>query len=144
MDLIPLDERGRLFLSPDIDDWQALEAAGISAIFDVDGGIDVGVPTVPNQIIYLYFPFNDAEVPDCSRLHAVAHFGAALVNAGQRVLVHCGLGYNRSALVAGLILMHLGMTAAEAIDLLRQRRPGALFNQAFASYLLSCPLPNAP
>jgi protein-tyrosine phosphatase len=140
MDLIAVDERGRLFISPDIDDWAPLESVGITVIIDLDGDLDVGVPNIPNQILYLYFPINDADLPDLIRLHAVGRFGAMLVAAGHRVLSHCGLGFNRSALVAGLILRYLGLTGEEALTLLRQRRPGALYNKVFANYLLTCEL----
>jgi protein-tyrosine phosphatase len=47
------------------------------------------------------------------------------------------MGYNRSALVAGLILCELGFTGPDAVARLRERRPGALFNERFAAYLES-------
>ena len=47
------------------------------------------------------------------------------------------MGINISALVAGLILIYLGMSGAEAVELLREKRPGALFNEKFADYLLT-------
>jgi protein-tyrosine phosphatase len=46
-------------------------------------------------------------------------------------------GYNRSALVAGLILIELGMPGTAAIARCRERRPGALFNPMFAAFLES-------
>jgi len=49
------------------------------------------------------------------------------------------LGYS-SALVAGIILTELGMSGAEAVSRLRERRPGALFNERFAAYLESLTL----
>lgn len=49
------------------------------------------------------------------------------------------MGVNRSALVAGLILVQRGMSGAEAVTRLRERRPGALFNETFEAYLLSLP-----
>ncbi len=61
--------------------------------------------------------------------------GAHLIRHGQKVLAHCGLGFNRSALLAGLILTELGHDGASAVERLRQRRPGALFNERFAEYL---------
>jgi hypothetical protein len=39
--------------------------------------------------------------------------------------------------VAGLILHELGMPGREAVTRLRDRRPGALFNETFAAYLES-------
>jgi protein-tyrosine phosphatase len=76
-------------------------------------------------------------MPDLDRLHAVARLGAELVRRGDRVLSHCGMGLNRSALMGGLILMYLGMDGRAAVERCRQRRPGALYNQVFAEYLLN-------
>lgn len=53
-------------------------------------------------------------------------------------LVHCQAGMNRSGLLAARTLMLKGFTAAEAIKLLRVKRPSqyVLSNQAFENYLL--------
>ena len=138
MDIVLLDESGRVGLSADIDDWHPIEAAGIDVVIDLDGDLDLGVPTVPNRLLYIYFPIDDAELPDVDKLHAIAQLGASLVAQGHKVLAHCALGCNRSALVVGLILMYLGMTGEEAVALLRRKRAGALFNPTFAAYLCSC------
>ena len=105
MDIVQLDEKNLLFLSPDIDDWHPLEQSGISVIIDLDGDLDIGVPTLPNHVLYIYFPIYDENLPDLDKLHAVARLGATLVERGHKVLTHCRMGFNRSALVAGLILM---------------------------------------
>jgi hypothetical protein len=137
VDIVKLDEQGLLYLSPDIDEWTRVEELQISTVIDMDGDLDIGVPTVPNHLLYIYFPIFDEELPDLEKLHAVARMGAALIKSGHRVLSHCGMGFNRSALMAGLILTYLGMNGAAAVELIRQRRPGALFNENFASYLTS-------
>src|SRR5581483_1689097 len=97
--------------------------------------LDSGVPTMLDHTLYLYFPIHDDDLPDLHKLHAVARLGAILVESGHKVLSHCGMGFNRSALVAGVILTYLGLSAAQAVELLRERRPGALFNEKFAEYL---------
>jgi protein-tyrosine phosphatase len=135
MDIVQVDEKGRLYLSPAIDDWQPLEKHEITAVIDLDGDLDLGVPTIPNHILYIYFPIYDDDLPDLAKLNAVARLGAQLVQDGHKVLAHCGLGLNRSALMAGLILNQLGMKGSDAVSLLRERRPGALYNETFASYL---------
>ena len=137
MDIIKLDEDGFLYLSPDIDEWKPVEELQISAVIDMDGDLDIGVPTVPNHMLYIYFPIFDEGLPDLEKLHAVARMGAGLIRSGHRVLSHCGMGFNRSALVAGLIMTYLGVTGPEAVSLIRDRRPGALFNDNFAAYLMS-------
>jgi protein-tyrosine phosphatase len=142
MDLVPVDQQRQLFISPSIDEWKPIEDHGITAVIDLDGDLDLGIPNIPNHMLYVYFPIFDEGLPDLNKLHAVARLGARLVANGEKVLAHCGMGFNRSALVAGLILTYLGMTGADAVTLLREKRPGALFNENFASYLAALP-PNA-
>lgn len=56
--------------------------------------------------------------------------------ASGPTLVHCQAGLNRSSLVIATALMLEGMAAADAIDLLRQRRsPAALCNPSFEAWL---------
>lgn len=135
MDIVQLDDDGLLYLSPAIDDWLVVQNHRISAVIDLDGDLDIGVPTVPNHMLYIYFPIEDEGLPDLPKLHATARLGAQLVQNGHRVLSHCGMGLNRSALVAGLIMVYLGRQGSEVVEHLRDRRPGALFNENFAAYL---------
>ena len=129
LDLSPVqvDDAGRLFISPVIHDWNIVAQRGIDTVVDLEGGLDIGVPTVPNQCLYIYFPIYDEALPNLEKLHGVASLCASLVTAEHRVLSHCGMGFNRSALVAGLILHKLGMPGRELVTRLRVRRPGALF-----------------
>ena len=135
MNIVCLDDAGCLFLSPKIEDWRYVEEHGITVVIDLEGDVDRDIPTLPNHVLYIYFPIYDEELPDLAKLHGVARLGASLVAGGHKVLSHCGMGFNRSALVAGLILRYLGMSGPEVVSHLRQKRPGALFNQVFAEYL---------
>jgi protein-tyrosine phosphatase len=135
VDVFAVDDERRVFFSPDIDDWSPITENGISIVIDLDGDLDIGVPTVPNHMLYVYFPIEDEGLPDIDKLHAVAQMGASLVRGGHRILAHCGMGLNRSALVAGLIAMYLGMQSGEAIRRMRELRPAVLFNETFADYL---------
>ena len=139
MDLVALDEQCQLFISPSIDDWKPIEDHGITAVMDLDGNLDLGIPNIANHMLYVYFPICDEELPDLNKLHALANLGARLVANGEKVLAHCGMGFNRSALVAGLVLTYLGMKGEDAVALLREKRPGALFNKNFAAYLTALP-----
>lgn len=136
-EIVPLDDAGRLFLSAAIQDWAPIHERGIDTIIDLEGDIDHGVPTAANQILYIYLPIHDKQMPDLDRLHAVAKLGATLLDRGDKILVHCGMGLNRSALMAGLILMYGGMSGPDAVTRLQTRRPGALYNEVFRDYLLS-------
>lgn len=139
MEIFQIDEKGLLFISPDIDDWEPIVKNNIHIIFDLDEDLDIGVPAIPDQLLYVYFPFEDKELPDLAKLHENAKLGAALINQGYRVLCHCGMGHNRSALLAGLILTYLGMSGEEALTLIRKQRKGALYNKHYAGYLQELP-----
>ena len=141
MELFQVDDDGRLFVSPAIEDWNSIATYRIDTVIDLEGGLDTCIPTLANSCLYVYFPIDDddEQLPNVSTLQAIARLGASLVRGGHRVLSHCGMGYNRSALVAGLILMELGMSGADAVARLRERRPGALFNDRFAAFLEASP-----
>ena len=114
-----------------------VSAHEITVVIDLEGGLDECIPTMPGACLYVYFPIYDEELPDAARLEAVSMLGAQLIRNGHRVLSHCGMGFNRSALIAGRILHHLGMSGPETVLRLRERRPGALFNDTFADHLNS-------
>lgn len=131
-----VDDDGCLFISPVIHDWTIVSSYGVDTVIDLEGGLDECIPSVPNGCLYVYFPIYDEQLPDLRKLEAVVSLGTHLVGSGHRVLSHCGMGFNRSALVAGLILHRLGMPGPTVVSRLRERRPGALFNDVFADYLL--------
>jgi protein-tyrosine phosphatase len=57
-------------------------------------------------------------------------------------LVHCHQGKSRSGLFNALVTRQiLGISGAEAVDLVRRKRPGALGNEVFTAYLRSLPAP---
>ena len=139
MELFQVDDDGRLFISPAIDNWENISHHDIDVVIDLECGLDDCIPNTPDTCLYVYFPIYDEELPNPVRLDAVALMGAHLVRSGHRVLSHCGMGFNRSALVAGRILHCLGMAGPDVVDRLRERRPGALFNEIFAEHLRSLP-----
>jgi protein-tyrosine phosphatase len=75
---------------------------------------------------------------DLNRLPQAVEFGYDRWKQGDRLLVRCQAGLNRSGLVMALILIKDGYTPYQAIDLIRQRRTDiALFNENFVNWLLS-------
>jgi protein-tyrosine phosphatase len=132
-----VDDEGHLYISPVITDWSIVSSYGVDTVIDLEGGLDECIPSVPNGCLYVYFPIYDEQLPDLQKLEAVVSLGAHLVANGHRVLSHCGMGFNRSALVAGRILHRLGMPGPLVVERLRARRPGALFNEVFAEHLRS-------
>lgn len=137
MELFQVDDDARLFISPAIENWDPLAQYEIDTVIDLEGGLDTCIPTATDQCLYIYFPIRDDEdcLPNMIKARAIARLGASLIREGHRVLSHCGMGYNRSALVAGLIMIELGMPGPEVVARLRERRPGALYNEGFAACL---------
>jgi protein-tyrosine phosphatase len=137
MQLFQVDDEGRLFISPALEDWETLARHDIDTVIDLEGALDSCIPSVTNHCLYIYFPIDDdnEKLPNMTKLRAIARLGASLIGQGHRVLSHCGQGYNRSAFVAGLIMIELGMSGADVVARLRERRPGALFNDGFADCL---------
>ena len=137
MELFQVDDERLLFISPAITDWDALACRCVDTVIDVDGDIDSGVPTLPDRCLYIYFPIFDEDLPNLDKLHALGTLGASLVASRHCVLAHCGMGFNRSALVAGVILHKLGMSGPDIVRRMRERRAGALYNECFAAYIES-------
>jgi protein-tyrosine phosphatase len=145
MHLFEVDGAGLLYVAPEIIDWRPLAERKIRLVIDLEEEIDQDVPAIPDNLIYVYFPFADSRLPDLIKLHAVGRLAAEMVRHQRAVLVHCSMGLNRSPLVAGLALTHLGMRGADALRLLQERRPGALHNKVFADYLATlAPHPEPP
>jgi protein-tyrosine phosphatase len=144
VDIFQVDDAGRLFISPAIDDWDVVASHDIDVVIDLEGGLDLCIPTTANRYLYVYFPFedDDQQLPDLTKLRAIARLAGSLIGEGHRVLSHCGMGFNRSALMAGLILIDLGMTGTQAVARIRERRPGALFNAGFELFLESLAAPS--
>jgi len=143
MDIVAVNSEATLLISGAIDDWESIRNRGVTTIVDLEGGIDPGAPESPNQVLYVYFPMQDEGLPDLTKLDAIGRMVAGLIRDGQAVLVHCLLGANRSALLAGVALTYLGMTGQHAVERLRAVSPGALFNPIFADWLWSLPARDA-
>lgn len=85
------------------------------------------------------YGFYDAELDgaDLTRVLRAARLAYQRWVDGDQVLVRCQAGVNRSGLVTALVLIQSGLTPAQAIGLIRQRRgPGTLFNTHFVGWLM--------
>lgn len=93
---------------------------------------------MPNSVVYVFWPIEDLlKLPDVNILYDLGKLGASLLGQGHKVLCQCGMGFNRSALVAGMILVQRGLIGAEAVELIGRQREGALYNPIFHDFLLS-------
>ena len=75
---------------------------------------------------------------DLDRLKQAVEFGYNRWLSGDRVLVRCQAGLNRSGLVTALIMMSTGLDAETAIEQIRKNRAEiALFNNNYVEWLMS-------
>lgn len=75
---------------------------------------------------------------DLSRLRQAVNWGFKQWKKGDRVLVRCQAGLNRSGLVTALILMKSGMKPEDAIRTIRTNRADiALFNEHYVRWLMT-------
>lgn len=121
-------------------DIKILEDLKIDLVIDCNIEPECGFdPYEPNLLSYLFWPIVDGpNLPDIDELKAVAVYGYTYwKQQDKRVLVHCAAGMNRSGLVNGMILIFSGMSGKDAVNLIQQKRPGALSNVVFANYLQS-------
>jgi len=139
VDIVAINADETLYVSGEIEDWEALLARGIDTIVDMDASVDPGLPQAPGSVLYVYHPILDDDLPDLVKIEALGRLVANLVSSDHRVLVHCRMGFNRSVLVIATALTYLGMTGAAALEHLRERRPGALFNENFAAHVATLP-----
>lgn len=86
----------------------------------------------------LRYGFGDGNMfgVDVNRLLRLAKWALDRWSEGERVLIRCQAGLNRSGLITALTLMMAGYEADEAIAMIRERRSQhALFNNHFVSWL---------
>ncbi len=89
------------------------------------------------DVAYRHVPFSDSSFIPEHLLTPLVKSLAEEVKAGRAVMIHCNAGRNRSALVAALVLVQLGMNAYSTVKHIRKIRPRALANPAFSRYLES-------
>ncbi len=94
-------------------------------------------------LIYLKCPLVDQDtLPDPGLTLRLAGLVAGLVRDGHLALVQCTFGRNRSGLMATLVVRELlGLSGAEALRHVRDRRDRVANNEVFGEWLQDLPAP---
>ncbi len=90
-------------------------------------GLAAGVAA--REMRWHHLPIRDVDVPGAAFERRWREAGPALhalLQAGQRVLVHCRGGLGRAGTVAARLLVEAGVAPGEAINMVRKVRPGAI------------------
>lgn len=114
---------------------ELLDEHGFGAQIDV-GGWDRSQLVLDRR--YTFMLLDDVPwIEDPEAIHGLGRQTAEMVAAGRRVVVNCAAGLNRSGLIVGRALIHLGHTPRDAIRLIRAARGHhALCNRTFEEFLL--------
>lgn len=93
-------------------------------------------------IVVAHCPLDDHLKPltsqEWEKICAAADFASSFASAGNRVLVTCWQGINRSGIItAAAVILMLRCSGATAVKLVRNKRPNALSNRSFAAQLAS-------
>ncbi|QNN54348.1 protein-tyrosine phosphatase family protein [Nocardioides mesophilus] len=122
-------------------DW--VRATGVDLVVDLADPDAYPPAEQIDGLAYLKCPLVDGEtVPDPALTTGLARLVADLVRDGRQALVHCTFGRNRSGLVTALVVRELlGLTGAEALRYVQDRRDRAANNEQFAQWLRSLPAP---
>jgi protein-tyrosine phosphatase len=109
-------------------------------LVDLSGSPDREAAAVAGR--YIWWPFEDGPyIPE--GIKALARY----LEPEARLVIRCDAGRNRSALLAGLVLVASGYEPDDALVLLRARRttarmPECLSNETFVAFLTQRKTPN--
>lgn len=85
---------------------------------------------------FTHYPIADGVLRSGSYLDLMAQRLSSEIDDGGCVLTMCNAGRNRSGLLSALIVHYLfGIPGADAVEVVRARRPNALANDHFVTFL---------
>lgn len=76
---------------------------------------------------YLHVPTEDLSAPDIEKIDSTVDYIAERIKNGEPVMVHCAAGIGRTGtILASYLIKYQKMSAKDAIDKVREERPGSI------------------
>jgi atypical dual specificity phosphatase len=103
-----------------------LQNRGIGAMVSLD---EDGIPAAQaaeQGLTYLHIPIPDFQAPELKQAEEFVNFVTQCRIDSKPVAVHCRGGYGRTGTLIACYLISKGMSADEAIDIVRRKRPGSI------------------
>ena len=105
---------------------KAVKEQGIQAIVSL-----TGTPLNPDAVSRIGFEYLHSHIsgaPSIKQLDHIIQFVERENAQSKPVLVHCGEGKGRTGTVLAAYLVYHGLSADEAIRMVREKRPGSIEN----------------
>jgi len=104
--------------------WQAMEEEGITAVLNMREPVHDDAALGIGGTRHLHLPTPDNTPVSIEDLDKAADFIAEEVANGGKVYIHCGVGVGRApSATAAYFIKHQGISAREAIQMIRKVRP---------------------
>ncbi len=137
---VPYEVIDGLFISGHPDHAKDFLAKDVQVVVDLQGDVDTSViesEEQGNTTLYVYWPVEDDAMPNPHVVRNIARLVAGALATGEKVLVHCKAGHNRSGLICARTLIEQGKSPEEAIETVRTKRGDghALNNENFVRWL---------
>jgi atypical dual specificity phosphatase len=112
-----------------IDDIDFIKRQGIRALVRMAGG-EPATSMHPKLLLSglndLHLPVTDFSAPTQRQIAAMIDFINSSIAKGRPVSVSCGAGYGRAGTILACYLVTRGLSAHEAIEAIRDKRPGSI------------------
>lgn len=101
---------------------------------------DLGAEVTARHMAWYHLPIPDVSIPQATFENSWTQVGEGLrarLRDGANVLIHCKGGLGRAGTVAARLLVELGLSPPEAIEMVRRARPGAIETAAQERYVVT-------
>lgn len=105
---------------------RGLKSEGVKAIVSL-----TGTPLYPEPVNRLGFEYLHSHVsgaPSLGQLHEIIQFIEEQNAQSKPVVIHCAEGMGRTGTVLAAYMVYKGLTADDAINKVREKRPGSIQN----------------
>jgi atypical dual specificity phosphatase len=107
-------------------DWATLREVGIDVLINLHPRAHPPAALQQRQVEQVHIPVTDLTPPTQQQIDQGLQAIEDALARGRRVVVHCGAGMGRTGTLLACYFVKTGLSAEDAIALVRARRPGSI------------------